>query len=395
MAASRLTLVTLVTSLATTGFMAYNALIGLIARALGLAEWQVGAIVSVAGVAWLLSSPVWGVMSDRLGRVRIIRGGLVGYTVGFALTAAFLWWALPAPGEPPRIGAPLAFAAMLALRAAVAMSHGATTAASQALVADITTAADRARGMAAFGIGQSLGMVFGPGLAALASVWSLTAPIVASVALGVIALLFLVHRLGGASAAPTPKVAPLRWTDPRIRFPMMAAFCAMSCVMCAHIVTGFFAQDRFTLSNERAASVAGMALTAVGFALVSAAMLVRRFGWSPRAMMLAAAPVAAIGFGSAVWISTPAQMVAAYFVSGFGMGFIFPAFQAANSRAVGPHEQGAAAGRLGAAQALGMVVAPLIATGLYRSVGENAPYLMASALLGVVFLLAWREPAGR
>ncbi|MGV3482751.1 MAG: hypothetical protein ACO1O3_22560, partial [Sphingobium sp.] len=43
--------------------MAFVALAGPIARVIGLAPWQVGAAMTVAGVAWMLMARVWGAAS--------------------------------------------------------------------------------------------------------------------------------------------------------------------------------------------------------------------------------------------------------------------------------------------------------------------------------------------
>jgi len=58
------------------------------------------------------------------------------------------------------------------------------------------------------------------------------------------------------------------------------------------------------------------------------------------------------------------------------------------SNAVEAHEQGAAAGTVGAAQGLGVVLGPLIGTLLYEW-GPGVPYLSAGLLLALVAL--WRD----
>ncbi|EMV8752335.1 MFS transporter, partial [Escherichia coli] len=69
------------------------------------------------------------------------------------------------------------------------------------------------------------------------------------------------------------------------------------------------------------------------------------------------------------------------------MGWVFPAFSALAANAVQPHEQGAAAGSVGAAQGLGIVLGPLAGTLLYE-VGPGVPYLLVGVLLALVALLA-------
>jgi len=73
--------------------------------------------------------------------------------------------------------------------------------------------------------------------------------------------------------------------------------------------------------------------------------------------------------------------LAAYALAAFGMGFVFPSFQALAANAVKAHEQGAAAGAVSSILGLGTVIGPMVGTGLYR-VWPNAPYL----LIGVILL---------
>lgn len=48
--------------------MAFVAIIGPLARIMGLAPWQVGTAVTSAGVAWIVFARIWGAASDRFGR---------------------------------------------------------------------------------------------------------------------------------------------------------------------------------------------------------------------------------------------------------------------------------------------------------------------------------------
>ena len=75
---------------------------------------------------------------------------------------------------------------------------------------------------------------------------------------------------------------------------------------------------------------------------------------------LLAALIAGIGFASVAAVQQTWQLPAAYALAAFGMGFVFPSFQALAADAVQAHEQGAAAGTVAAAQGLGMVAGPML-----------------------------------
>ena len=51
-------------------------------RAAGLAEIQVGLIISCSSLAFALASPIWGYLSELRGRRPVLIIGLSGYAVG-------------------------------------------------------------------------------------------------------------------------------------------------------------------------------------------------------------------------------------------------------------------------------------------------------------------------
>ncbi|VFT07613.1 MFS transporter [Pseudomonas aeruginosa] len=54
------------TFVCTLAVMSFVALVGPLARKLGLAPWQAGAAVTVGGIAWMLAARPWGIASDRM-----------------------------------------------------------------------------------------------------------------------------------------------------------------------------------------------------------------------------------------------------------------------------------------------------------------------------------------
>ena len=105
-----------------------------------------------AGV--LIAAPVWGLISDRIGRPRILVAGLVGYV------ASLLLLLLPSMEN---------LWAIYGLRTAAGLFVAAVVPVVPALVAAHTPAALRARRFAWLGAASLLGFLFGPGLNALAN----------------------------------------------------------------------------------------------------------------------------------------------------------------------------------------------------------------------------------
>lgn len=117
------------------------------------AGWQLGLLMASFSAMQFLFAPLWGRLSDRIGRRPVIIIGLIGsvvfYTMfGVATVMKSLWLLFVS-----RIGAGIA---------------GATVPTAQAYIADVTTVQNRSRGMAMIGMAFGLGFTFGPLLGFLA-----------------------------------------------------------------------------------------------------------------------------------------------------------------------------------------------------------------------------------
>ena len=114
---------------------------------------HVGFLSGVYAAGVLLGAPLWGVVSDRVGRGRILIAGLVGYVGSLLLllvpAMAGLW-------------------AIYALRATTGFFVAAVVPVVAALVAEHTPEELRARRFAWLGAMSLLGFLFGPGLSAVA-----------------------------------------------------------------------------------------------------------------------------------------------------------------------------------------------------------------------------------
>ncbi len=363
--------------------MAFVALIGPISRELGMAAWQAGAAVTVSGVLWMGLAPYWGRRSDRVGRRAVLLTCMAGCAASYALLCVFMEWALHV--VPAAI---ISFLGMMIWRSAMGAFYAGVPPTTFALLADHLPAEKRAGAMAAFGAANASGMAIGPAAAGLLAQISLTLPLFITALLPLAALVLawrVLPRDGARAATAPPRV---RFNDTRLLRPMATAFCAMFAVSVAQIVVGFFALDRLGLEAGPAAQAAGLALTSVGVALIGAQMLVGRIRWSPRMFIRAGCVVGAVGFLGVAFTDSVATLCAAYFVAAFGMGWVFPSFSALAANSVEPHEQGAAAGSVAAAQGLGMVLGPFVGAVVYE-VGPSAPYLLAGALL--IACAAWPQ----
>ncbi|MEX0820021.1 MAG: MFS transporter, partial [Pirellulaceae bacterium] len=115
--------------------------------------WQLGALMASFSVMQFFCAPLWGRLSDRIGRRPVLMIGLTGSVIFYLLFGiATVMKSLPLLFVA-RIGAGIA---------------GATISTAQAYIADTTSLENRAKGMALIGMGFGLGFTFGPLLGFLA-----------------------------------------------------------------------------------------------------------------------------------------------------------------------------------------------------------------------------------
>jgi MFS transporter, DHA1 family, tetracycline resistance protein len=124
----------------------------------------VGLLGSLYAAAQFVGGPFLGGLSDRAGRRPVLL---------CPLGASLAYLLLGLAGSLPLLVAAVALAGLA----------GATLATAQAYIADVTPPEDRARGLGLVGAAFGLGLVTGPALGGLLSLYSLEAPVFASAAL--------------------------------------------------------------------------------------------------------------------------------------------------------------------------------------------------------------------
>jgi len=360
------------------------ALLGPLAREIGLRAVQVGAVVTSSALVVVLVSPFWGRISDRWGRRPTLALGLAGYAVTTLLLVLVLHLGLTGA-----IGPMAAFLLMLGSRLLYAAMASAIQPSAAALVAEGTSAEGRTAGMAMVGGGFMLGTILGPLLGAALVSEGLLAPLLVTAGLalaGMLAVLLLV--VPPPACSPQEARPPLRPTDRRLRSVLALGVLALTSIAIIQQTLSFFVQDLLALDAAAATRQVGLALA--GFALVALAtqaVLARR-DIAPGRLLRAGAVLLLAGFLGLAASRGLAGVVASCMMLGLGYGMTMPGLQGAASLTVTTEEQGSAAGLLSAAMALGFVVGPLAGTALYQ-VMPRLPFMLGAALCLVLALGAW------
>jgi MFS transporter, DHA1 family, tetracycline resistance protein len=362
-----------------------------LARHLGASDFVATLPGSAYSFMQFLFIPIWGRLSDRVGRRPVLLWSIGASALG--MTFLGLAGTLP-----------LLFAARLWSGAATA-----NIAVAQAYIADVTTPERRARGMGIIGIAFGLGFILGPAVGGVLSpypVFGHTGVLPAFVA----AALSLVNLLMALRTLPESLPRAARGRQVRRAIPLdLAAVRAAAHTpgIGAAVVVNFllvlwfagmeqtfrlFTADRFGLSDAGT----GYVFTVVGVtgAVVQGGLvgrLARRFGESPLirgGLLIQAAAFALLGAspgfggGARLALYTAAMLIAA------GNGLTTPSLPAYASRRAGAGAQGLTLGTLQSASALARVVGPALGGLLYATLAPSAPYYAGAAGLVIAFAVA-------
>ncbi len=363
-----------------------------LARQIGLAEVQVGAIISASSVTFFIASPIWGRISDRWGRRRVMLVGLFGYTAGTLIFASVFHAALVGLLTPMA-----AFVCLTLARMCQSTVMSATPPASSAYMADITDVRSRTRGMGAIGAANNVGSIIGPAIGGGLATLSLLTPIwFAAVVTLIAALVILAALPEPARHVATGRRTKLRYTDRRI-LPFIIVGVTMFMGMAVVQQTlAFRLQDVLGLTGQQTARAFASAMMLMGFSsLLAQGIIVQRFDLAPFTLLRIAMPVLLAAFVVISMADTRHVFFGAMVVLGFGMGLAGPGFMAGASLAVSAEEQGAVAGVAGSCGPLGFTIGPLLGTALYEIHGE-LPYLVTVLiyvpLLVFTFLVKVERP---
>jgi MFS family permease len=379
------------------------------------AGWIVGLLMASFSAMQFLFLPIWGRLSDRVGRRPIVLLGLAGSVVFYALFGFATIWRSLAGLFVARIGAGIA---------------GATIATAQAYIADVTPRDRRAAGMALIGAAFGLGFTLGPMIGGLSvlidggefSPWPGFVAAILSAGAFVLAWTRLPEpeRAAGVAhrnlfdfralqvALATPSVGLLILTS----FLTVIAFASFESTLSlsvARLVEQFDAGNvsspllGWLLAKFRAQPTSGsgrdvfmivlVVFTYLGLTLtLSQGFLVRRLAKKLPEGVLATAGliVATIGLMLLAWAAVIHNFGLLLFgltIEVIGFSLVTPPLQSLISRRSDPTQQGAILGLGQSAASLSRILGPVIGIRLIAD-HPSWPYLVAAALMGIGFVLA-------
>lgn len=362
-----------------------------LSRQLGLSTVQTTSVFAVSAAVWVVTSTYWGRKSDSWGRKPVMLLGLLAFALSFALFATVMLG-----GLRHWIPAVAVFPLMIASRSIYGLLGSGTQPASQAYVADRTAPAERLQGVATVGSAFGLGTTVGPAIASLFAVLGLLAPFyfISALALASAAMIWFLLPERTPPKEREYVRSQLKWYDRRI-LPFVIFAIGLSTASTVPIQTmGFFFMDVLHVKPEAAAqfNMIGQMSSSMA-ALFAQLVLIQRVRISARAMTnwgLGAALACSLIF---LLSGQFGPLVVALALSGLGFGMARPGFTSGASLSVAPHEQGAVAGIIGGASAMGFIAGPLI--GYMYEWSPYIPYTFMGVLMVALFLFMWSSPTLR
>ncbi|WAH37485.1 MFS transporter [Alicyclobacillus dauci] len=349
-----------------------------LASHLGATPFDMGLAISFFAVAQLLSSPIWGILSDRVGRKPIIIIGVVGYGVVSALL-----------GIVPNL--PL----LLVLRFFAGAMAAAVFPAAQALAADHTLPKNRARILGYMGSVNNIGFIIGPPVGAFLAVFGVNVPFVGvgmlAVLNGMVGLWLLPRKANGrqqildgtntthttAEYDPTDLIKIMR---PWAILPFLCAslFGAIADSSIASTLAYFI-----TSHLHSTPLVTGWAFmvnggTAALIQVVALPLVYRRFGETPAIILgffLGTMGYVSLGLAGHVFIALLSVMVISCC-----SGLVYPIIASAISIRTPRNSQGRSFGVQQAANSTGRTLGPMVAGWLF-TIRPSDPYFLASVLM--------------
>lgn len=354
---------------------------------LGSSPTAIGVLVGAYSALQFLFAPLWGRLSDRIGRRPIILVGMAGSVLSYALFAV-------ADSYP-----------LLLLSRLLDGGSGATVNVAQAYLADLTAPAQRARAMGLVGAAVGMGFIVGPILGGITSAIDPSLPgwVAAAITLG--NLLFAWWRLpesrghvaADRATAARAERAPL---GPLVA-PVGTLFLATLAFSVMYVVFPLWGESRFAATRSTVSywfAFVGLVTAIVQGGLLG--RLVQRLGepMTARAGTLILAGgfvlVIAAGRGTAM---PGAPFWLALVLLGAGFGMAGPAMTGLVSRRTRQDAQGSILGVVQSASAMSRIIGPIVAGAVMElhspETAFGASAAMALAACALAFGVARPDPA--
>jgi DHA1 family tetracycline resistance protein-like MFS transporter len=365
-----------------------------VARHLGASDFVASLTGSVYSLMQFLLVPLWGRLSDRVGRRPVLLVSIAATAAGMVL-----------------LGAANSLALLFAARVFTGMAT-ANIAVAQAYIADVTPPEGRARGMGLIGLAFGLGFIFGPffgGMLARLPLAGRPGALPAFVAAG----LSLVNLAMATITLPESLSVELRgkvkshraspfdltglkqaFAHPSVGRAIGINFLVVFWFAGMEQTFRLFTDDAFHMSDAATGGMFG--LVGIVAAIVQGGLigrLTRKFGevrLLTSGLLIQALGFALLGLSPRVAFSPHGALALSCILIAAGSGLTTPSVSSYVSRSADPEVQGLMLGTLQSLSALARVLGPAVGGLLYQALAPPAPYLAGALGLAAAAWLSLR-----
>ena len=343
------------------------------AEELGANTFQLGLLMAVYSLMQLIFAPIWGRLSDRIGRKPVMMIGIAGLALSFFIQAMAteLWM-------------------LFAARIIGGLLSSANMPTAMAYVADITTPENRGKGMGIIGAAVGLGFVFGPAIGGIFSKSSMSMPFYlagfSSILTLILVFFLLKETLQKNSEKASAEKKQSLWqsfSGPSSVLFILQLFISLS-LSGLEATFAYFAAKKAGLN----ATDLGYIFMIMGFAgaMVQGGLmgkLTKKYGEGN--VIQGGIIVSAIGFGLILLVDSFATAAIFLTIFGIGNGVIRPSVSSLLTKTT-TAGHGSATGLLSSFDSLGRIVGPPLGGWLF-SLSIGLPYISGVIISVLAFVL--------
>lgn len=346
---------------------------------MGAGGMELGWLIASYAVMKLIFGPIWGGLSDRVGRKPILIIGILGYAI------TMIWFGLATE-----------LWMLFAARILSGILSSATAPTTMAFISDSTPAKDRGSGMGMLGAAGGIGTILGPALGGFVGGASLSTPFFIAAGFSVLSL-FLAWIILPESLPVGERTKPkddqktlnfMGWLQ-IMRAPIGTLFILTFISTCGLMifsnVFGLYALERFNFGPQDV----GVMMMVLGLVSaiaqgVFAGPLTRR--WGDEAIIKAGLLASALGFGLMLLANDYITILLATAFFGLAIAMQVPALTSLTSKRA-TISQGVAMGLSNSFTSLGRIAGPLLG-GYVFDINIVLPYLIGVGIMGVGFVVS-------
>jgi DHA1 family tetracycline resistance protein-like MFS transporter len=357
----------------------------------GASAYVVGLLVATFSFCQFVSAPLWGIVSDRIGRKSVLIISQIGATIGWAML-----------GLAPNIAGALSLAPIAVLFVARALEgvSGGNISITQAYVADLVEPRERSRAFGLIGAMFAAGMVFGPaGGGLLYSRYGFAVPFLVAAALQFLTLIVTIVMLPESRARThdqnrfaiatllasfgKPRLGRILWQKLAIALALYGWFAVFALYLQRQL--GFsLAQTDYLFSI--------FAVFNVFMNVVMVARISARLG--DRWMSNVGLTSLVAGFAVVPFVHNILVLSALMVFFAFGIALTNTGITALISNAASDRDQGMVLGTSSSLDSLSGILAPPVSTGLLSGYGSRFAGVESLALAGLALVMGLRSARG-